>query len=247
VSSVGYAERPASAHADGAVSRGDGPRLPPLTPAWGQPVRANGAGARVRRRRRSEARAVGRSVPGAPSHGRTRTTRNLPGCPDAGQCRRPADGAGVPWVPVASSATPPRSAVTGRCGRRPFPDRMAFGVVPVEHPSAATPRTAGSSFRPRVERVLGTGVHALRAGGQMDVGGVAGDEDPADAVPVHQAVTDPEHRGPPQVRRGGGLRRQPVEHRLHMLRGARPPSRPCCTPSPAAPVHSSSGTTIETR
>jgi hypothetical protein len=51
----------------------------------------------------------------------------------------------------------------------------------------------------------------------MDMCGVAGNEDPAPAVGVDDAVADPEHRRPPQVARGRRLGRNPVEDRLDVM------------------------------
>ncbi len=69
-------------------------------------------------------------------------------------------------------------------------DREAFGLITVQQCFAAVAVDHRRQFPGQVERVLHAGVHALAAGRTVDVGGVAGQEDPAPAVGGHPRVAD---------------------------------------------------------
>jgi hypothetical protein len=73
-------------------------------------------------------------------------------------------------------------------------DRVALGVVALQQRGSGAPLHDERELPREVQRVLDPGVHALATGGRVDVGGVAGDEHPSDAVPIGQAVADAEHR-----------------------------------------------------
>jgi len=76
---------------------------------------------------------------------------------------------------------------------------------------------AGRTSTRCARTALKNGVHALRPGGRVNVGGVARDQHPSGAVPVHQPMADPEHRRPAYVRRRGGSRGQSVRRGLDVV------------------------------
>ena len=97
--------------------------------------------------------------------------------------------------------------------------RAPFGLVAVQQPGRGDPAHRQRQLPRQVPGVLDPGVHALAAGGWVQVRRVAGHEHPPVAVPVHDPVADPEHRRPAQVRRARAGRGQVVERGLDVGEG----------------------------
>lgn len=93
--------------------------------------------------------------------------------------------------------------------------------------SGAQPPTCAASFQPRLTRVLHAGVQALTAGGQVDVSGVARDQDPAFAVGGGQLGGVAERADPEWTAVGDVLAGQPVPgaRELRETRRLGPPLR----------------------
>ena len=113
-------------------------------------------------------------------------------------------------------------------------DRAALGLVAVEQARRRRRPDRERELPGEVVGVLDAGVHALGAGGRVDVRGIAGHEDPAGAVAVDEPVADPEDRRPAQVRRGvgRGASRSRTAWMSASVGARRSASSPCATSAP---------------
>ncbi len=97
---------------------------------------------------------------------------------------------------IVASPRPLSERLAGGAGARHHlgADGAALGVVAVEQTRVGGAAQHQRHLPGEVVGVLNAGVHSLPAGGRMDVGGIARDEDVADAVFVGEPHGDAEHR-----------------------------------------------------
>jgi hypothetical protein len=93
----------------------------------------------------------------------------------------------------------------------------AFGRVAVQKLRGGASEVDECQLPGEVDRVVHTGVHALPAGGAVDVGGIAGQEHPPDAVVADHALVDHEAREPLRIGQGDAARAARVDDRLHLV------------------------------
>jgi hypothetical protein len=75
-----------------------------------------------------------------------------------------------------------------------LPHRVPLGVVGIEKAVGRRSANRQGELPAKVVGVLYAGIHPLGTGRRMNVGRVAGNEHPPDAVPIHQPVADPKDR-----------------------------------------------------